>query len=436
MTERVAETGAERVPETGAETVVVIGAGIVGAACALELIRSGHRVIIVEPGDPGGEQAASYGNGTLLNPSSVIPMSTPGIWKKVPGYLHDPLGPLAIRWRYLPKLLPWLRRFVMAGSTPDKIAVTARALQPLLADAPARHRALADEAGVGELITRQGVLFAFPDRAAFEAEALSWRIRRDNGTRWLELDENELRQREPTLSRRYKFALLVEENGQCRDPGTYVAALVQHAVALGAIPRKTGATGFRTENGRLQAVITSDGEIEASKAVIAAGAYSKHLAAAAGDRVPLETERGYHVVITDPGVAPRYPVMPSDGKMAFAMTPAGLRIGGQVELAGIDAAPNWKRADVLLKFVRDVYPDVPADLPPERLKLWMGHRPSMPDGLPCLGPASASADIIHAFGHGHVGLTAGPATGKIVADIISGRSPPIDLKPYAARRFQ
>ena len=162
--------------------VVVIGAGIVGAACALELLRDGHRVTIVEPGEPGGEQAASYGNGTLLNPSSVIPMSSPGIWKKVPAYLSDPLGPLAIRWSYLPKVLPWLRRFLSAGSTPAKVAAIGKALRPLLIDAPERHRKLAEEAGAGDLITRQGVLFAFPDRAAFEAEALSWKVRRDNGT--------------------------------------------------------------------------------------------------------------------------------------------------------------------------------------------------------------------------------------------------------------
>lgn len=415
--------------------VAVIGAGIVGAACALELLRDGHRVTIIEPGEPGGEQAASYGNGTLLNPSSVIPMSTPGIWKKVPGYLRDPLGPLAIRWRYLPRLFPWLRRFVAAGSTPEKLATIARALQPLLAEAPELHRALAEEAGVGDLITRQGVLFVYPDRAAFEAEALSWRVRRDNGTRWLELDEDELRQREPALNRSYKFALLVEENGQCRDPGAYVAALIAHAVASGATLRRARATGFRIEDRRLRAVLTDSGEVAADNAVIAAGAYSKQLAAAAGDRVPLETERGYHVVISDPGVAPRYPVMPSDGKMAFAMTPAGLRIGGQVELAGLEAAPNWQRADVLLAFVRKVYPDVPADLPPERIKHWMGHRPSTPDGLPCLGPASGSNDIVHAFGHGHVGLTAGATTGKIVAEIIGGRPASVDLTPYRARRF-
>jgi D-amino-acid dehydrogenase len=416
--------------------VVVIGGGVVGLACAIELLRDGNAVSIIEPGTPGSEQAASYGNGTLLNPSSVIPMSAPGLWKKVPGYLMDPLGPLTIRWSYLPNLLAWLRRFLASGSTAAKVAATGRALQPLLADAPALHRRLAEEAGVGALITRQGVLFAFPDRPAFEAEALSWTVRRDNGVKWLELDEDELRQREPSLDRHYKFAVLVEENGQCRDPGAYVAALARHAEAQGARIVQTGATGFRIAAGQLRAVTTRDGEIECDKAVIAAGAWSKQLAAAAGDRVLLETERGYHVVIADPGVEPRYPVMPSDGKMACVMTPAGLRLAGQVELAGLEAEPNWQRAEVLLKFARKVYPGLPADLPPERVRLWMGHRPSTPDGLPVLGPASGCSDVVHAFGHGHVGLTAAAMSGRIVADLVAGRAPPFDLAPYSARRFQ
>ena len=416
--------------------VVVIGGGVVGLASAIELLRDGHAVTIVEPGSPGGEQSASYGNGTLLNPSSVVPMSSPGLWRKIPGYLRDPLGPLTIRWSYLPRVLPWLRRFLQAGSTAAKVAATGRALQPLLADSPTLHRKLAEEAGVSDLITRQGVLYAFPDRAAFQAEALSWRVRRDNGIRWLELDEDELRQREPSLDRHYTFGVLIEENGQCRDPGAYVAALAAHAVATGAEIMRTGATGFRIEASRLRAVTTRNGEIACERAVIAAGAWSKVLAAAAGDRVLLETERGYHVVISDPGIEPRYPVMPSDGKMACVMTPAGLRLAGQVELAGVEAAPNWQRAEVLLKFARKVYPGLPADLPPDRVKLWMGHRPSTPDGLPCLGLASGCSDIVHAFGHGHVGLTAAAMTGKVVADLVGGRTPAFDLAPYAAARFR
>lgn len=416
--------------------VVVIGGGIVGLAAAIELLRDGQRVTVIEPGEAGGEQSASYGNGTMLNPSSVIPMSSPGLWKRVPGYLSDPLGPLTIRWSHLPRLLPWLRRFASAGSTEAKIAATARALRPLLADAPALHRKLAEEAGVGDLVTRQGALFVFPDRAAFEAEAMAWRVRRQSGVRWLELNEDELRQREPTLDRHYRFALLVEENGQCRDPGAYLAALARHAEALGATLRRTSATGFRIEAGRLRAVATGATEVACDKAVIAAGARSKALARAAGDRVVLETERGYHVTISDPGVAPRLPVMPSDGKMACVMTPAGLRLAGQVELAGLEAAPNWQRAEVLLKFARKVFPGIPADLPADRIKLWMGHRPSTPDGLPCLGVASGCADIVHAFGHGHVGLTAGAMTGKVVADLVAARAPAFDLTPYSAARFR
>jgi D-amino-acid dehydrogenase len=415
--------------------VVVIGAGIVGAATAIELLRDGHRVTILEPGEPGGEQAASYGNGTLLNPSSVIPMSSPGIWRKVPGWLADPLGPLAIRWTYLPRLLPWLTRFLRAGATEAKVAATARALRPLLHEAPERHRRLAEEAGVGDLITRQGVLFVFPSRADFDAEALSWRLRRENGVRWLELSDDELRQREPSLDRHYTFGLLVEENGQCRDPGAYVAALVRHAQSLGAQVQRGRAAGFRIENRRLRAVRTDSGEIAADKAVIAAGAWSKVLAAEAGDRVPLESERGYHALITEPGIAPRYPVMPSDGKMSCVMTPQGLRFAGQVELAGIDAAPNWQRAAVLRDFARRVFTGLPHDLPADKVKVWMGHRPSMPDGLPCIGPASGCADVLHAFGHGHVGLTAGAATARLVADLISGKPPSIDPSPYSARRF-
>ena len=415
--------------------VVVIGGGVVGLAAAIALLRDGHAVTIVEPGVPGGEQSASYGNGTLLNPSSVVPMSSPGLWKKVPGYLADPLGPLTIRWSYLPRLLPWLRRFVAAGSGVAKVEATGRALRPLVADAPALHRKLAEDAGVGDLIVRQGVLFAFPNRAAFEAEALTWRIRRENGTRWLELDADELRQREPALDRRYSFGILVEENGQCRDPGAYTAALARYAAELGATIVLTGATGFRLEAGRLCAVKTRDGEVACDKAVIAAGAWSKALAREAGDIVPLESERGYHVVIENPGIHLRHPVMPSDGKMACAMTPAGLRLAGQVELAGLDAAPNWQRAEALLKFARGVFPALPADTPLDSVQLWMGHRPSTPDGLPCLSLASGCPDVLHAFGHGHVGLAAAVTTGKVVADMLAERPPAFDLAPYSAARF-
>ena len=416
--------------------VVVIGAGIIGAASAVELLRDGHRVTIVEPGPPGGEQAASYGNGGWLCPCSVLPVSEPGLWRKVPGYLLRPLGPLAIRWTYLPKLVPWLWQFLRAGSSMDRVRTLARALRPLVEASPERHLALATEAGVADLISRTGLLYVFPDRTAFEAEAPFWAIRRENGVRWLELDAAELRQREPQLDRRYTFGVFIEDGGHCRDPGGYVAALVRHAQALGAELVEAHTYGFAIADGRLRSVTTSAGEIAADRAVIAAGARSKPLALAAGDDVPLETERGYHAMIEQPEAGPRHPLMPSDGKMVNTMMTGGLRVAGQVELGGLAARPNWRRARILRNQAVAAYPGLPRDLPGQRVKVWMGHRPSLPDSLPVIGPASGCADVFHAYGHGHLGLASGATTGRLVADLIGGRTPVIDPAPYAAGRFR
>jgi D-amino-acid dehydrogenase len=415
--------------------ITVIGAGIVGAATALRLTQAGHAVTILDPGDPGGEQAASYGNGCWLSPASVVPMSMPGIWRKVPKFLLDPLGPLAIRPAYLPRMLPWLMKFLAAGSTVAKVEATARALRPLLEDAPEQHRAIAADAGAAHLIHRQGILYIFPDRAAFESEALAWRLRSDCGVRWIEIEADELRQREPALDRRYTFAVLVEAGGHCSDPGALVAALAEAAVTQGAVIKRARATGFRIEGGRLRAVLTNAGQVEADRAVIAAGAHSRVLAEAVGDDVPLETERGYHAQLPDPEIGPRTPTMPSDGKMSITRMAGGLRCAGQVELAGLDAAPNWKRAEILRDFLLRLYPGLPPDLPASRVKVWMGHRPSIADGLPVIGSSRATSDVVHAFGHGHVGLAAGPKTALWVAALLAGRDPGVDLAPYSARRF-
>lgn len=316
-----------------------------------------------------------------------------------------------------------------------RVETTARALRTLIGDAPERHRHLAEEAGVGHLVARQGLLYIFPTRADFEAEAFAWRLRHDNGVRWIELDADELRQQEPSLDRRYQFGVLVEEGAHCLDPGAYVAGLVAHAEALGLRRVRGDATGWQIDGGRLRAVTIEGGEIAADRAVLAAGARSASLARAAGDTVPLETERGYHVAISAPEATPRHPIMPSDGKMANTVTGGALRIAGQIELAGLEAAPDWRRAQILRDFALRTYPDLPRDLPADRITTWMGHRPSIADGLPVIGPASGCADVVHAFGHGHIGLAAGPLTGRLVADLVAGRRPVVDPAPFRPARF-
>lgn len=417
-----------------AQHIVVIGAGIVGASCAIELLRDGHRVTLLEPATPGGEQAASYGNGAWISPASVVPMSTPGLWKKVPGYLLDPQGALTIRWQALPALWPWLLRFVRAGATLPRVQATAHALSALLHDAPERHLALATEAGLQHLIAQRGLLYAYPSREAFLAEQLAWRLRRDNGVSWEEWDEATLREQVPPLGSGYTFGAWVARGAHCLDPGAYVAGLVQHATTGGATLTRTRATGFDTSDGRLRAVRTDTGPISCDRAVITAGIASKALAAAAGDRVFLESERGYHVVLTTPGLELPMPVMPSDGRMANTSLHAGLRLSGQVELCATQSPPNWRRADILLGHARRAYPALAAQSNPERQR-WMGHRPSTPDGLPIISASRRCSDIVHAFGHGHVGLASGPATGRLVADLMAGRTPYASLAPYAVARF-
>jgi D-amino-acid dehydrogenase len=366
----------------------------------------------------------------------VLPVAAPGLWRKVPGWIADPLGPLAIRWTYLPRALPWLWRFLGAGRDWTRVRRIAPALRALVAGCPQRHLALAEEAGVDHLIRRGGLLYVYPGRAEFEAEREAWAIRREQGIAWTELDADELRQREPELDRRYQFAVHVHDGGHCVDPGAYVAALAGLVVARGGTMLRARAEALAIADGRLRAVQTSAGPVPCDRAVIAAGAWSKVLAAQAGDDVPLESERGYHALILGVQTGPRTPMIPSDGKMSNLRTPQGLRIAGQVEIAGLAAAPNWKRAEVLRDFALATWPALPRDLPPAQVKVWMGHRPSLPDSLPVIGPASGCADVFHAFGHGHIGLAAGATTGRLVADLVSGATPVIDPAPYAAARFR
>jgi D-amino-acid dehydrogenase len=279
------------------------------------------------------------------------------------------------------------------------------------------------------------LLYIFPDRADFEADALAWKLRHDNGVRWIELDEDALRQREPALHERYGFGVFIEHGAHCIDPGGYVAALAAHAQAQGARLVPARATGFSLDAGRLRAVQTDTGEIACDRAVIAAGAWSATLARQLGDAVALESERGYHVVIRDPGFDLNHPFMPSDGRMANTMTPAGLRIAGQVEIAGLEAKRNVRRARLLFNYALITYPGLPSPVPRENIAVWMGHRPSTPDSLPCIGPASGCADVVHCFGHGHIGLAAGALSGRLAADLVGSRRPVIDPAPYDPARF-
>ena len=285
------------------------------------------------------------------------------------------------------------------------------------------------------ILHQRGHLYVYRSAESLAKDGLAWALRRENGVVVDEFDADELRQLEPSLSRDYVRGLLVRENGHTSNPLALVERLVEHFVRSGGELVQGRAYGFRLEGGRLTGIQTDAGDLPADAAIVCAGAHSKPLAAALGDRVPLETERGYHLMVRDPEIMPRIPTADADGKFVATPMDTGLRFAGTVELAGLEAPPDWRRARILLEQGRKMLPGLPASHPEERISVWMGHRPSLPDSLPVLGPSRATPDVIYAFGHGHVGMTSAPMTGKIVADLVAGRPPSIDIAPFAPGRF-
>jgi len=420
-------------PAIGARRVGVIGAGIVGVCAASWLQRDGHSVFLIDSGEPG--RGASFGNAGCFNGSSVTPVAMPGVMWNVPRWLSDPLAPLALRWRYLPAIAPWLWRFARAG-TPEKARAAARALRPLVGPTLEALKPLVSAAGAEHLVHRLGHLYVYRSAESREKDRFAWDLRRENGVEIDEFDADELRQLEPALSRDYVRGVLVRENGHTSNPLELVKRLVEHFVRSGGELVRAQAYGFRLEDARLAAIETDVGELPAGVAIVCAGAHSKPLAAALGDKAPLETERGYHLMIREPEAMPRIPTADADGKFVATPMDTGLRFAGTVELAGLSAPPDWRRAHILLDQGRKMLPALAASYREEKISVWMGHRPSLPDSLPVLGPSSATPDVIYAFGHGHVGMTSAPMTGKIVADLVTGRPPSIDIRPFSAGRFR
>ncbi|GAA6199324.1 FAD-dependent oxidoreductase [Aquicoccus sp. SU-CL01552] len=415
--------------------IVVIGGGIVGVCVAEALVRDGLRVTMLEPGAFGGEQQASYGNGTFVSPASIIPMSMPGLWAKVPGYLLDRRGPLTIRWPYLPRLATWLLRFLAAGWTEGRVTRTTQALADLVSGAPQLHADIAARIGVPDMIREDGLLYLYQNRAAFEAEGLALKLRRAHGVKMQEYEGDALANLVPGLAPRYTLGVMLTGGCHCASPGQYVEAIATWCLANGATHERNCALDLRLEDGKLAAVVTKDGEIACDGAVLAAGIGAATLAKRCGDRIPLEAERGYHVELLNCDLDLPVPVMPQDLKVAIVRTLTGLRIAGQVEFASATASPDWRRADLLRDQVASCFPQLEEPARNGPVKRWQGNRPSTPDGLPVIGPARCGTGVWYAFGHGHVGLNSAPMTARLIADLVAGRPTSLDTTPFAPDRF-
>ena len=415
----------------GSPHIVVIGAGIIGACCAAYLQQQGAWVTLIDRQAPGDDGAASFGNAGSLSPSSMVPTPAPGMLAKVPGWLLKEDGPLTIRWSYLPKLLPWLVGFIRAGGDAAHQRRASEALTALHAPTFDFHSRLAQDAGVPELVAPVEYLHVYGSEESYTAAARDWAIRRDHGVDFEVLGQGALHEAEPDLAPHYVKGVRIKGQGRTLDPGRLVRSYVERIVANGGELRLAEATDIEVSANRVSAVRTGDGTVEGDAFVLSAGAFSRKLTDQLGLGLPLDTERGYHVTCPDPGIAVSHTVMEADNKFVANPMAMGVRFAGMVELAGVDAPANPRRAQVIERLAKRMYPKLRLDSATQ----WMGRRPSMPDGLPVIGPSPRHENLWLAFGHGHTGMVAGPMTGRIIAGMIAGPMPNIDATPFRADRF-
>lgn len=415
-------------PPNTDRSVTVVGAGIVGMATACYLLRDGHKVTVIDRGAPG--EGCSFGNAGGVAEGSCVPLAMPGILKKVPSWLLDPEGPLHVRLSHLPKAMPWIWRLLRASrpAEVERIADGLRALHKGTFDA---YDPQLRWAGCTELIQKRGQLLLYETKTEMDRDAAGLKIRRNRGVQVEILNQDELRQLEPALAPIFQHAAFLPEQGQCANPFALVQRLAAQFAADGGVIKRAEVKSIEFGGNRPAHLRTDQDLKKFDQLVIAAGAWSGTLAYQLRNPVPLETERGYHVTVADPGVATRIQAMWV--RRAFVATPMemGMRFAGTVELAGLDAPPNPARARVLLDHGKRMVPGIKT----AKTTTWMGHRPGLPDTLPVIDHSPHFANVYFAFGHGHTGLIAGAVTGRIISDLISGRTPPIDMAPYRIDRF-
>ena len=407
--------------------VVVIGAGIVGVSTALWLLRAGKQVILLDRGAPG--QGTSFGNAGLLASVAVVPVTTPGLIWKGPGYVLDRDFPLFLRWSYLPRLMPWLLKFLSNANDRDTRRI-AGALVGLIGDSVDQHLAMAKGTRGERFIVESDYGFAYGSRADFEADSYSWSIKRAAGFVPVLHEGAAVHDYDPALGGSVGLVAAVPNHGYVTDPGGYVAALAEEVQAMGGEVRQAEVVDFTLSGGKVAGVVTTAGDIDCDRVVLTTGAWSKPLMRKLGLRVPLETERGYHIVFENAEGGPSRPVMINAGKFVATPMARGLRCAGIVELGGLEAGPSRAPFELLRRQVKKALPGLRATGEVE----WMGHRPTVPDSLPLIGEIRGTG-IYAGFGHQHIGLTGGPKTGRLIAQMIVGQRPNSDVSAFDPHRF-
>ncbi len=415
----------------GRPQATIIGAGSIGIASAVFLQAEGFDVTVIDRLPPG--QGCSYGNAGGVVPSSVLPDFHSGVLAKLPMWLIDPLGPLNIRWRHLPKALPWMLKAARNASPSvarriieGKAALSLRALSD--------YDTIMQMTGTVDMLNRVDGIRLYDSEAQYQSEENDRRIRREFGFDQKRIEPGELRELEPDIATDFACGTWYDGWYHLSDPAKFVAAMAEAMVRNGGTLMEDEVTDAQHDGERaLRLTLRGRGDLPVDNLVVAAGAYSDVLARQLGTNPLLEAERGYHLTIPDPGVSINRTLTWATRHGAMVPLDVGLRLAGTDEFAGTDAPPNWKRATNLWTVFKRVLPGLrPID---ESVSKWMGCRPGMPDSLPVIGPSPVLRNVWYAFGHGHLGMTWGPTTGRLISELVAGRPSNIDLSPYRVDRF-
>lgn len=409
--------------------VAIIGAGVVGLATAHALLDRGHEVVLVEPGAKQGRP--TDGNAGWIAHTDIMPLASPKAWRNLPRWLMDPLGPLTIRPGYLPHLAPWLGRFLLASS-PSRIKASIGAIRSINAESLPAWKSLLSSLDLNGHLRENGILSVWRHQGDFNRSQDIIERQRGFGIEAKALRPEELAELEPAL-RNVEAAVLYPDACHVSDPAVLAADLLRLALERGAVPVAAHASRIEPQDGAV--LIHTDGSgpaVAADQVVVSAGIWSRALAAQLGDRIPLDTERGYNATYPRGTFGIGRPIMFEGEGLVTTPLDTGDRVGGAVEFAGLEAPPNHSRTDTMVQRLTRFLPHLqsePAD------KRWMGFRPSIPDSLPVIGPAGRDRRVIYAFGHGHYGLTQAAITAQMVAGMIEGRSGPVHGSPFSAQRF-
>jgi D-amino-acid dehydrogenase len=409
--------------------VVVIGAGVVGLACAWSALKEGAAVTIVDRDFEGDR--TSHGNAGGIAVTESTPISVNGLFFNAAKWLIDPLGPLALNWKHVPAALPWFMAFRRAGQPPRFTAIS-HALAALNNRVYKDLVPMFNDIGALTMFYRRGALTVYETEEAFKADAQEWQFKRELGVRCRALSQAEIRECEPALAPVFKHAMFLDDWSHIGDPKRLVSLLRDRVRELGAQFVEGSVVALDASDSVAPAArLASGNAVSGRRLVVAAGAWSGTLAASIGDRVLLDSERGYNTTLPQSGTTLSREVIFAERKFVATPLDIGLRIGGAAEFAGLKAAPNFKRSDALLTLGKRFLPGID-----ERGAVqWMGHRPSTPDSLPVIGRSPRVPSVIYAFGHGHLGLTQSATTGALVADLLADRAPGTGLGAYSIERF-